>query len=327
MKVLVTGAAGQLGYETVNESVRCGHKVLASDIKESYAFKDMDRANLSYCKIDITNKSEVERVFDIFRPDAVIHCAAWTKVDLAEEQKWHDFTYAVNVTGTENIAQACKKTDSKMIYVSTEYVFDGKGSKAWDPDCKMTAPLNIYGKTKLEGEKAVENLLKKYYIIRTSGMFGENGHNFVRTMLEKRKKHDIIQIVNDQFFTPTYADDLAHLFIKMINTDKYGYYHATNEGGYISWYEFALEIFRQADKLSPEKVINNNRGCIIPVSSEEYKFSTAKRPKNGRMDKSKLLKNGFALLPTWQDALHRYLIETGYGEKEDGTNKSLEKYK
>lgn len=255
-----------------------------------------------YVALDITDKYAVENVITDIKPDAVIHCAAWTAVDMAEDDDKVEKVRAVNVGGTQNIADACKEIDSKMLYLSTDYVFDGQGTEPWKPDCKDYKPLNVYGQTKLEGELAVSNTLEKYFIVRIAWVFGLNGKNFIKTMINVGKTHDEVRVVNDQIGTPTYTYDLARLLVDMCETDKYGYYHATNEGGYISWYDFACEIFKQAGYTTK----------VNPVTTEEYGISKAKRPFNSRLDKSKLSENGFELLPTWKDALQRYLKEIEY---------------
>lgn len=282
MKVLITGAKGQLGYDVVEELNKRGHEAIGVDIDE----------------MDITDYESVEKVMTEIQPDAVIHCAAWTAVDAAEEPENYDKVRAVNVNGTENIAKMCQKLDCKMIYISTDYVFNGQGTEPWKPDCKEFAPLNVYGQSKLDGELAVANLLDKYFIVRIAWVFGKNGKNFVKTMLNVGRKYDTVRVVNDQVGTPTYTPDLARLLVDMVETDKYGYYHATNEGGFISWYDFTCEIYKQAGLKSK----------VVPVTTEEYGLSKAKRPSNSRLDKSKLVENGFELLPTWQNALKRYLV-------------------
>lgn len=286
MKVLVTGVKGQLGYDVVNELTKRGHTAIGVDIDE----------------MDITDKHSVQIVIEKTKPDAVIHCAAWTAVDLAEDEKKIALVRAVNTDGTRNIAEICKKLNCKMMYISTDYVFNGQGTEPWEPDCKDYEPLNVYGQTKLGGELAVANLLEKYFIVRIAWVFGVNGNNFIKTMLNVGKKYDELTVVNDQIGTPTYTYDLARLLVDMIETKKYGYYHATNEGGYISWYDFACEIFKQAGYNTKVK----------PVTTEKYGISKAKRPFNSRLDKSKLIENGFKPLPTWQDALSRYLKEINY---------------
>ena len=229
--------------------------------------------------------------------DVIVHCAAWTAVDMAEDDDKVEKVRAVNAGGTRNIAKAAKKLDCKMVYISTDYVFDGQGEKPWEPDCKDYKPLNVYGQTKLEGELAVSELLDKYFIVRIAWVFGVNGKNFIKTMINVGKTHDTVRVVNDQIGTPTYTLDLSVLLVDMIETDKYGYYHATNEGGYISWYDFTLEIYKQAGLDTK----------VIPVTTKEYGLSKAARPFNSRLDKSKLVKNGFTPLPTWQDATRRYV--------------------
>lgn len=283
MKILVTGVNGQLGHDVADEIKKRGYTAIETDIEQ----------------MDITNPSDVNDYFAHCKPDAVIHCAAWTAVDAAEDKAAQPKVKAINADGTQNIANACKANDCKMLYISTDYVFDGQGTKPWQPDCKSYAPLNVYGKTKLEGELAVANTLTKYYIVRIAWVFGKNGKNFVKTMLNLSEKYDELRVVNDQIGTPTYTVDLARLLVDMIETDKYGYYHATNEGGYISWCDFAQEIFKQAKRKTK----------AVPVTTEEYGLSTAKRPFNSRLDKSKLIENGFAPLPDWKDALSRYLKE------------------
>ena len=304
MKVLVTGVAGQLGHDVVNELAKRGHEAVGTDLAEKYAGVQDGSAVVTapYVSLDITDEAAVEVTINDVKPDAVVHCAAWTAVDLAEDEDKHDKVVAVNVKGTENIASACKKVDCKMVYLSTDYVFDGQGEKAWDADCKDYKPLNVYGQTKLDGELAVSSILDKYFIVRIAWVFGLNGNNFIKTMLNVGRKYDTVRVVNDQIGTPTYTYDLARLLVDMIETDKYGYYHATNEGGYISWYDFCCEIYRQAGYETK----------VLPVTTAEYGLSKAARPFNSRLDKSKLVKNGFQPLPTWQDALSRYLKEIGY---------------
>lgn len=285
MKVLVTGANGQLGFDVVNELKKRGHTAVGVDLAE----------------MDITDGESVSRVLNGVCPSAVIHCAAWTAVDAAEDNG--EMVRLVNAAGTENIAKECKKLGCKMMYISTDYVFDGQGEEPWQPDCKDYKPLNVYGKTKLEGELAVSGLLEKYFIVRIAWVFGKHGNNFIRTMLRLAQTHDTLRVVNDQIGTPTYTFDLARLLVDMIETEKYGYYHATNEGGYISWADFAKEIFRQA----------NQKVNVISVTTAEYGLSKARRPFNSRLDKSKLTENGFEPLPSWQDALTRYLREIENG--------------
>lgn len=294
MKFFVTGVGGQLGFDVVNEVIRRGYFCVGSDILESCG-------NIAdpYVKLDITDKEAVDRVLAEVKPDAVIHCAAWTAVDAAEEPENVDKVKAINVLGTQNIAEACKTFDCKMIYISTDYVFNGQGTEPWTSDCKDYAPLSVYGKTKLEGEQIVSSVLERYFIVRIAWVFGINGRNFVKTMLNVGKKYDTVRVVNDQIGTPTYTLDLARLLVDMGESEKYGYYHATNEGGYISWYDFTCEIFKQAGIESK----------VLPVTTAEYGLSKAARPFNSRLDKSKLTENEFTPLPKWQDALSRYLKE------------------
>lgn len=301
MKVLVTGVGGQLGHDVMNELHKRGHEGVGSDIAIEYSGAKDGTAvcTMPYVSLDITDKEAVEKVIADVKPDAVIHCAAWTAVDLAEDEDKKDTVFTVNVTGTKNIALACKEADCKMIYISTDYVFDGKGETPWEADCKDYDPQNVYGLSKLEGEKAVAETLDKYFIVRIAWVFGVNGNNFIKTMLNLSKKYDSLRVVSDQIGTPTYTLDLSRLLVDMIETEKYGYYHATNEGGYISWYDFACEIFRQAGV----------EMSVTPVTTAEYGVSKAARPFNSRLDKSKLSENGFERLPTWQDALGRYLKE------------------
>lgn len=292
MKVFVTGVKGQLGHDVVNELRKRNHEAIGVDIEE----------------MDITDKTSVDRVIKEANPDAVIHCAAWTAVDAAEDEDKKEKVRLVNAVGTQYIADVCKELNIKMMYISTDYVFDGQGETPWEPDCKDYKPLNVYGQTKLEGELAVSNTLSDYFIIRIAWVFGKNGKNFIKTMLNVGKTHDTLTVVNDQIGTPTYTYDLARLLVDMIETEKYGYYHATNEGGYISWHTFASEIFRQAASMGhPE--YDKDHLTVLPVTTAEYGISKAKRPFNSRLDKSKLVQNGFTPLPTWQDALERYLKE------------------
>ena len=299
MKVLVTGVAGQLGHDVMNELAKRGYDGIGTDIADSYSGVQDNTAvvGMPYVQLDITDAESVEKTIKEIKPDVVVHCAAWTAVDAAEDEENRDKVFAVNVEGTKNIVHACKEIDAKMVYTSTDYVFDGQGTEPWKPDCKEYAPLNIYGQSKLDGELAVSEILDKYFIVRIAWVFGTNGNNFIKTMLKVGKKFDTLRVVNDQIGTPTYTYDLAKLLVDMIETDKYGYYHATNEGGYISWYDFACEIFRQAG-------YSTN---VNPVTTEEYGISKAKRPFNSRLDKTKLVENGFTPLPDWQDALKRYL--------------------
>ena len=304
MRVFVTGVSGQLGYDVVKELLGRGYAVVGSDITEnekSALLTEMAKGTASYefAALDITDSVAVEVLLQRVKPEAVVHCAAWTAVDAAEDEENIEKVKAVNVTGTRNIATVCKTLDCKMIYISTDYVFDGQGETPWDADCTDYAPLNVYGQTKLEGELAVKELLSKYFIVRIAWVFGLNGNNFIKTMLNIGKKYDTLRVVSDQIGTPTYTPDLARLLVDMAETEKYGCYHATNEGGYISWYDFACEIFKQAGYETK----------VTPVTTEEYGLSKAKRPFNSRLDKSKLVAAGFEPLPEWKDALKRYLRE------------------
>ena len=292
MKVLVTGANGQLGYDVLRELKKRGIYGIGADIQDSSEI---------HVKMDITDKEEVLQTITALKPDVVVHCAAWTAVDDAEDEQNKNKVYSVNVTGTKNIAEACKAVDAKMVYLSTDYVFDGSGDIPWKPDETRFAPLNYYGETKREGEKAVSAALQKFFIVRTAWVFGKNGKNFVKTMLRIGKIHEQVRVVCDQIGTPTYTPDLAVLLADMIQTEKYGYYHATNEGGFISWYAFTKEIYRQA----------GYKTKVIPVTTQEYGLSKAKRPFNSRLDKSKLVETGFKPLPDWKNALERYLSEQG----------------
>lgn len=310
MKVLVTGVGGQLGHDVMNELAKRGYEGVGSDIKDVYSGIQDGTAvtTMPYVQMDITDAESVEKVMKDVHPDVMVHCAAWTAVDLAEDEDKKDIVRAINAGGTANIAKVCEELDCKMVYISTDYVFDGQGEEPWLPDCKDYAPLNVYGETKLEGELAVSETLEKYFIVRIAWVFGKNGKNFIKTMLNVGKTHDKLTVVNDQIGTPTYTFDLARLLVDMIETDKYGYYHATNEGGYISWYDFTKEIFRQAVALGHEEY-SEERLTVAPVTTAEYGVSKAARPFNSRLDKSKLVENGFEPLPTWQDALGRYLEE------------------
>ena len=303
MKVLVTGVCGQLGHDIMKELHNRGLEAVGTDISAAYSGVQDIVAELPYVTMDITVAENVERVMRQEAPQAVIHCAAWTAVDLAEDEEQKERVREINVQGTQNLADMCRELDCCMLYLSTDYVFSGKGKTPWQPDCREFAPLNEYGKTKLDGEFAVSNTLDQFFIVRIAWVFGLNGKNFVKTMLSLGKKYETLRVVCDQIGTPTYTLDLARLLVDMIQTEKYGYYHATNEGGYISWYDFACEIFKQA-------------GCsvnVLPVTTEEYGLSKAARPFNSRLDKSKLAECGFQPLPTWQDALTRYLKEIEEG--------------
>lgn len=299
MKVLVTGVGGQLGHDVMNELYKRGYEGIGSDIASAYSGAQDGTAvtAMPYVQLDITDCAAVQKVIGDCRPDVVVHCAAWTAVDLAEDEDKIEKVRAINAGGTANIAKACKELDCKMVYISTDYVFDGQGTEPWQPDCKDYKPLNFYGQTKLEGELAVSGTLDKYFIVRIAWVFGVNGKNFIKTMLNVGKTHDTVRVVNDQIGTPTYTLDLARLLVDMIETDKYGYYHATNEGGYISWYDFTCEIFRQAGYTTR----------VVPVTTQEYGLSKAARPFNSRLDKSRLVQKGFTPLPDWKDALGRYL--------------------
>ena len=301
MKVFVTGVAGQLGHDVMNELIRRGHTAVGSDLASAYAgIADGSAVTAApYVPLDITDGAAVQQVLTDAQPDAVIHCAAWTAVDAAEEPENQPKVRAINAGGTAHIAQACRALGCKMMYISTDYVFDGQGTTPWDPDCTDYRPLNVYGQTKLEGELAVA-ALERYFIVRIAWVFGVNGKNFIKTMLKLGQTHDTLRVVSDQIGTPTYTLDLARLLVDMIETERYGRYHATNEGGYISWYDFACEIFRQA---------GNTRVQVIPVTTAEYGVSKAARPFNSRLDKRKLTDNGFVPLPDWHDALRRFLQE------------------
>jgi dTDP-4-dehydrorhamnose reductase len=301
MKIFVTGVGGQLGHDVVNELHKRGLEAVGSDIAPQYSgIADGSFVTQApYIQLDITDSEAVSQVLEEVRPDAVIHCAAWTAVDAAEDEDKQALVHAINVNGTAHIAAACKAVGAKMMYISTDYVFNGQGETPWEPDCADFAPLNVYGKTKLEGELAVREILDRHFIVRIAWVFGLNGKNFIRTMLTIGRKFETLRVVSDQIGTPTYTLDLARLLVDMIRTEKYGTYHATNEGGYISWYDFACEIFRQAGYTTK----------VNPVTTDEYGLSKAARPFNSRLNKSKLTENGFEPLPHWQDALSRYLKE------------------
>ncbi len=301
MRFFVTGVGGQLGHDVMNELAKRGYEGVGSDMAPQYSGVADGSAvtTMPYVQLDITDAAAVEKTIREVNPDAVIHCAAWTAVDMAEDDDKVEAVRRVNAGGTQNIADVCKKLDCKMLYLSTDYVFDGQGTDPWQPDCKDYKPLNVYGQTKLEGELAVANTLEKYFIVRIAWVFGLNGKNFIKTMIGVGKTHDEVRVVNDQIGTPTYTFDLARLLVDMCETEKYGYYHATNEGGYISWYDFCVEFYRQYGLTTK----------IIPVTTEEYGLSKAARPSNSRLDKSKLREAGFTPLPTWQDAVKRYLKE------------------
>ena len=301
MKFFVTGVGGQLGHDVMNELAKRGYEGVGSDVAAAYSgIADGSAVTaMPYISLDITDADAVERVLTQVKPDAVIHCAAWTAVDMAEDDDKVSLVRRVNAGGTQNIANVCKKLDCKMLYLSTDYVFDGQGTTPWQPDCRYYKPLNVYGQTKLEGELAVANTLRKYFIVRIAWVFGLNGKNFIKTMINVGKTHDTVRVVNDQIGTPTYTLDLARLLVDMCETEKYGYYHATNEGGYISWYDFCCEIYRQYGL----------RTRVIPVTTREYGLNKAARPFNSRLDKCKLVEAGFTPLPDWRDAVSRYLKE------------------
>ncbi len=294
MKFFVTGVGGQLGYDVMMELLNRGHEGVGSDILE-----DSGKLKCDYCRLDITDPDAVSTAIKTYLPDVVVHCAAWTAVDAAEDEENRQKVYAINVEGTRNIAKVCKEIDCKMIYISTDYVFDGKGETPWNPDCKDFDPQNYYGITKLLGENAVRESLEKFFIVRIAWVFGKNGNNFVKTMLRLSQKYSSLRVVCDQIGTPTYTFDLARLLVDMSESEEYGCYHATNEGGFISWYDFAQEIFNLA----------NVEIELTPVTTAEYGASKAVRPFNSRLDKSKLSENGFKPLPIWNDALLRYLKE------------------
>lgn len=301
MKVFVTGVGGQLGHDVVNEIERRGHQSIGSDIAKHYAGVQDGSAvvNVPYVQLDITDKEAVSKKIEEIHPDVIIHCAAWTAVDAAEDEENKGKVHAINALGTQYIAEAAKSIDAKMVYISTDYVFDGQGDRPWEPDDKCYAPLNVYGQSKLDGELAVSSILNKYFIVRIAWVFGLNGKNFIKTMINVGKTHDNVRVVNDQVGTPTYTLDLARLLVDMIETDKYGYYHATNEGEYISWYDFCCEFYKQYG-------LNTK---VIPVTTEEYGLSKAARPYNSRLNRFKLVKAGFNPLPNWKDAVRRYLAE------------------
>lgn len=301
MKLFVTGVCGQLGHDVVNNAIDRGYEVIGSDIQPVYSgVADGSYVTTApYINLDITDSKAVANVIKTVHPDAIIHCAAWTAVDAAEDEENKEKVDRINHLGTKFIAEAAKSIDCKMLYLSTDYVFDGKGERPWEPDDKCYAPLNVYGQSKLDGELAVSSTLNKFFIVRIAWVFGLNGKNFIKTMINVGKSHDTVRVVNDQIGTPTYTLDLARLLVDMVETDKYGYYHATNEGGYISWYDFCVEFYRQYGLETK----------VIPVTTEEYGLSKASRPENSRLDKSKLVEMGFKPLPIWQDAVSRYLKE------------------
>ncbi len=301
MKFFVTGVGGQLGHDVMNEIASRGFDGVGSDIAPVYSGVADGTAvtSMPYVQLDITDSEAVASVLAEVKPDVVVHCAAWTAVDAAEDEENKEKVFSINAKGTENIAKVCKELDCKMIYISTDYVFDGQGDRPWEPDDKNYAPLNVYGESKLQGEMAVSSILEKYFIVRIAWVFGLNGKNFIKTMINVGKTHDEVRVVNDQIGTPTYTYDLSRLLVDMAETDKYGYYHATNEGGYISWYDFCVEFYKQYGLETK----------VTPVTTAEYGLSKAARPFNSRLDKSKLVEAGFTPLPTWQDAVSRYLKE------------------
>lgn len=301
LKVFVTGVGGQLGHDVVNNLTARGHEAVGSDIQATHAGiqDNSDVVRAPYVQMDITDKDAVARTIEEIKPDAIIHCAAWTNVDGAEDPANKEKVHAINALGTQYIAEAAQSVDAKMLYLSTDYVFDGQGERPWEPDDKCYAPLNVYGQSKLDGELAVANTLDKFFIVRIAWVFGLNGKNFIKTMINVGKTHDTVRVVNDQIGTPTYTLDLARLLVDMVETEKYGYYHATNEGGYISWYDFCCEFYKQYGLST----------AVIPVSTVEYGLSKAARPFNSRLEKSKLVENGFTPLPDWRDAVARYLKE------------------
>lgn len=301
MRFFVTGVNGQLGHDVMNELIQRGHEGFGSDLSDAYAGISDGSAVTSapYVSLDITDEAAVRKTVAEAQPEVIVHCAAWTAVDAAEDEDNKPKVHAVNALGTRYIAEAAKAVDAKMIYLSTDYVFSGEGERPWEPDDTCYAPLNVYGQSKLDGEMAVSGLLEKYFIVRIAWVFGLNGKNFVKTMINAGKTHDSVRVVNDQIGTPTYTLDLARLLVDMAETEKYGYYHATNEGGYISWYDFCCEFYRQYGLETK----------VIPVTTEEYGLSVAARPFNSRLEKRKLAEAGFQPLPTWQDAVRRYLKE------------------
>ena len=294
MKVLVTGVAGQLGHDVMQELAKREIPAVGTDLKEGIP-------------LDITDEKAVHQVLQKEKPTVILHCAAWTAVDLAEEEQNKETVYAVNVTGTKNLVKEAAALGARFVYISTDYVFNGEGTTPWKPDCTEYAPLNYYGQTKWQGEQMVKQYLSSYFIVRIAWVFGLNGGNFIKTMLKVGKNHDRLTVVKDQIGTPTYTKDLARLLVDMIQTEKYGIYHATNEGGYISWYDFAVEIFKQAAVLDSD--YDEEHLQVVPVTTEEYGVSKARRPFNSRLDRSKLVEQGFEPLPDWKDALARYIKE------------------
>ena len=301
MKIFVTGVCGQLGHDVINNAIARGYEAIGSDIQTVYSgVADGSAVTFTpYVQLDITDREAVLTTLKEIRPNAIIHCAAWTAVDAAEDEENKAKVHQINAEGTQNIADAAKAVNCKMLYLSTDYVFDGKGERPWVPDDKCYAPLNVYGQSKLDGELAVSGTLDKFFIVRIAWVFGLNGKNFIKTMINVGKTHDTVRVVNDQIGTPTYTLDLSRLLVDMVETDKYGYYHVTNEGGYISWYDFCVEFYKQYGLTTK----------VIPVTTAEYGLSKAARPFNSRLDKSKLVEEGFKPLPDWKDAVKRYLAE------------------
>lgn len=303
MKLFITGVGGQLGHDVVNVAVARGHECVGTSISDKYSGVSDGSAVTTgpYIQLDITDEKAVKETIECLKPDAIIHCAAWTSVDAAENEENKEKVHAINADGTQYIAVAAKAVEAKMLYLSTDYVFDGKGERPWHPDDKNFGPLNYYGQTKLEGEMAVAENLEKFFIVRIAWGFGFNGKNFIKTMINIGKTHDNVRVIDDQIGTPTYTLDLSRLLIDMIESEKYGYYHATNEGGYISWADLAEESYRAAGMDVK----------VVRVSTAEYGLSKASRPKNSRLDKSKLMDAGFIPLPDWKDAVKRYIAEAG----------------
>ena len=301
--ILVTGITGQLGHDVMTELNRRGHEAVgtARSIPEGW----QDASGRSFVKLDLTDEKAVRECIASYRPDVIIHCAAWTAVDAAEDEENREAVYAANVLATKYLAEAAKAVDAKMLYLSTDYVFDGQGTRPWKPDDRCFAPLNYYGQTKLEGEQAVSSILEKFFIVRIAWVFGLNGKNFIKTMVNVGKTHDAVRVVSDQIGTPTYTKDLARLLVDMVETDRYGYYHATNSEeaprAFISWADLAEEAYRAAGM--------NTK--VVRVSTEEYGLSKAVRPFNSRLDKRKLTEAGFTPLPPWKDAVRRYIDEAG----------------
>ena len=301
MKVFVTGVNGQLGHDVMNSLYYAEIDAIGSDIKESYSgVQDGSPAcTMPYIGLDLTDEEKTRKVIAEEEIDAIIHCAAWTAVDAAEEPENQAIVEKINGEVPGVLARIMTERDGKILYLSTDYVFSGEGTEPWSPDERNFSPINFYGKTKLMGEERIREVLEKYFIVRIAWVFGLNGKNFIKTMLKVGKNHEEVRVVNDQIGNPTYTLDLAELLVDMICTEKYGNYHATNEGDYISWYDFTKEIYRQAGLKTK----------VIPVSTEEYGLSKAKRPKNSRLDKKKLRQQGFVPLPDWKNALSRYLEE------------------